>query len=66
MLTAKRIAEELQVSYWTVLRWLREGRLKGYSIGGKAGWRIREEDFEEFLSSLEGGRSDERKHTENG
>jgi len=37
----------LQVSRRTVVRWLKEGRLKGVRAGRL--WRVREEDLEAFL-----------------
>lgn len=59
LLTIPEVARRLRISEWTVRRWLREGRLKGFRIGGtRAGWRVREEDLEAFLESLE--RRDER------
>lgn len=33
----------------SVRRWLRTGKLKGYQNSKKEGWRIREEDLEQFI-----------------
>ncbi len=49
-LTVNQIAERLQVHPETVRRWLRDGRLQGRNFGGKSGYRVREEDLEEFLA----------------
>ncbi len=47
LLTPKEVAEKLKVSEQTVLRWLRNGKLKGVKAGRL--WRIREEDLQEFI-----------------
>jgi len=47
LLTPKEVAEKLRVSEQTVLRWLRNGKLKGVKAGRL--WRIREEDLQEFI-----------------
>ena len=49
--TVADIVEKLRVHEQTVRRWLREGDLKGYSFGGKSGYRIRSSDLEAFLES---------------
>lgn len=40
MLTTQQVAERLQLHPITVQRWLRDGRLKGTKLPGKAGWRV--------------------------
>lgn len=40
MLTTQQVADRLQVHPITVQRWLRENRIKGTKLPGKAGWRI--------------------------
>jgi len=47
LLTPRETAEKLKVSEQTVLRWLREGKLKGIRAGKL--WRIKEEDLQEFI-----------------
>lgn len=47
LLTPKEVAEKLRLSEQTVLRWLRNGKLKGVKAGRL--WRIREEDLQEFI-----------------
>ena len=49
--TAQEVAERMRVSYWTVLNWLKSGKLGGYRPGGtKAGWRIPESDLQKFIA----------------
>jgi len=51
VLTVPEVADRLRVSAATVTNWLREGRLRGYRIGGtKAGWRIEGADVERFIA----------------
>jgi len=49
--TVEQIAEAIQVTDQTVRRWLRDGTLRGTAFGGKAGWRVRESDFNAFLAT---------------
>ncbi len=49
MLTVKEVANLLQMSEATVLRWLRAKKVDGFfRIGRK--WLIRKSDFEKFIS----------------
>ena len=48
-LTVEEVAERLKVHHYTVRRWLKTRELKGYPLGDRAGWRIREVDLLEFL-----------------
>ena len=48
-LTVEQVAERLQVSAWTVRRWLRDGALEGSYLSDRAGWRVSEEAIERFL-----------------
>ena len=47
LLTPAQVAERLQVSPFTVMGWLRRGKLKGLKAGKF--WRIAEEDLKGFL-----------------
>jgi excisionase family DNA binding protein len=47
VLTPQQVAERLQVTVQTVVRWLRKGQLKGSKLGRL--WRITEEDVDAFL-----------------
>ena len=49
LLTPAQVAERLQVSPFTVMGWLRRGKLKGLKAGKF--WRIAEEDLKGFLES---------------
>lgn len=40
MLTAKEVAERLQVKVITVQRWLHAGKMRGTKLPGRAGWRV--------------------------
>ena len=56
--TVEEIADRLKVSVFTVQRWLRERRLSGHRLGGKAGWRISGTDLKAFLARLREGADD--------
>jgi excisionase family DNA binding protein len=47
-------AEFLQVSIDTVRRWCRTGVLRCIALGDRAGYRIRQEDLDKFLSERGG------------
>jgi excisionase family DNA binding protein len=49
MLTVWEVATRLQVHEESVRRWLREGQIRGVPLGGRAGWRIPEEELGRFL-----------------
>jgi len=53
LLRPEEVAEMLQVSRRTVVRWLKEGILKGVRVGRL--WRVRPEDLEKFLREGYGG-----------
>jgi excisionase family DNA binding protein len=53
LFTVGEIAAHLRVNEFTVRRWLREGRLRGFRLGGPSGWRIRASDFERFIRQAE-------------
>lgn len=46
-LTPTQAAERLQVSVFSIQKWLRQGKLKGFKAGRL--WRIREADLDEFI-----------------
>ena len=54
-LTVARVAKVFSVNRDTVRRWLREGRLKGVDLGGRAGYRISREELRRFRQRLEAG-----------
>jgi excisionase family DNA binding protein len=49
LLSPEQVAERLQVSRWTVMDYLRAGRIKGHKVGRL--WRIKEQDLEAFIDS---------------
>ncbi len=48
-LTPKQVGNRLQVTEWTVKRWLRDGELKGVRLGRGGAWRTTEADVARFL-----------------
>lgn len=50
-ITVGEIVELLKVHEQTVRRWLRDGDLRGYNLGGKSGYRIKASDLDAFLES---------------
>ncbi len=48
-LTVQQVCDQLQVSDQTVRRWIKAGQLPATDLGGKAGYRIREGDLNDFL-----------------
>ena len=51
ILTISEIAEQLKVSNRTVRNWIESGKLKGFRFGLQ--YRIKKEDFEEFIKQSE-------------
>ncbi len=49
LLTVEEVATQLKVHPESVRRWLREGRLDGYRISRRGGWRIRPESVQTML-----------------
>lgn len=53
-LTVSQAAEKIGVSLLTVYKYLNQGKLKGFKIGGnspKRHWRIRPADLESFITA---------------
>lgn len=48
--TIKDISLLLGLNQETIRRWIREGKLNGENIGGRAGYRISKVEFDKFLS----------------
>lgn len=53
-LTVAQISERLDLHPDTVRRFLRSGRMRGYLISRKGGWRIRASEVDRFV--MESGR----------
>jgi excisionase family DNA binding protein len=50
LLTVQEVAERLKMNPETVRRWLRQGKLRGYLLGGdRSGYRVAQDDLEEFI-----------------
>lgn len=47
MFSLTEVAKLVDVSYWTVRRWVVSGKLKGIKLPGK--WRIEEVELNKFL-----------------
>lgn len=52
LLKVEDVAERLQVHEETVRRWLREGRLEGYRISRRGGWRVKPESVVKMLEEM--------------
>jgi excisionase family DNA binding protein len=48
LLSPEQVAERLQVSEYTAVKWLREGRIKARKLGKF--WRVKAEDLEAFIN----------------
>jgi excisionase family DNA binding protein len=49
LLTVNEVSERLRVTPLTIRRWLKSGDLVGIQLGDRAGWRISEDDLNNFL-----------------
>ncbi len=50
LLTVQQVAERLKMNPETVRRWLRQGKLRGYLLGGdRSGYRVAADDPESFI-----------------
>ncbi|MCA1646782.1 MAG: helix-turn-helix domain-containing protein [Chloroflexi bacterium] len=51
LLTVQEVAARLKMNPETVRRWLRDGKLQGYLLGGdRGGYRVAESDLKEFMA----------------
>jgi excisionase family DNA binding protein len=49
LLTVREVAERLRSSPETVRRWLRQGKLRGFRLGGtKLGYRVTESELDQI------------------
>ena len=49
LLTVKQVAERLQVTPYTVRKWLRARKLHGIIISDSTGWRVEEAELRRFI-----------------
>ena len=61
-LTVIEVAEMMNVSRGTVIRWIKTGRLRAFKLGGGRLWRIRERDLKRLIR----GGSDAPMHSADG
>jgi excisionase family DNA binding protein len=50
LLTPEQVAERLNVSRVTVMKWLRQGRIPGRKLGEKL-WRVHPDDLQAFIDA---------------
>jgi excisionase family DNA binding protein len=48
------ISDILKINKRTLIRWIQNGKLKAFKLGGGRFWRIRERDLKTFLKNKEG------------
>ncbi len=59
LLTVPEVADRLRLSIFTVRELLKDGRLKGFRLGGtKSGWRVSEADLQRFIEHARGERAE--------
>lgn len=46
--TINEVAERYWVSVRTVYRWIEDGKLRAFKLGGTGNYRVRREDLEDF------------------
>ena len=52
LLTVPEVAQRLRLSTFTVREMLKDGRLRGFRLGGtKSGWRVSEADLDAFIQT---------------
>ncbi len=54
LLTTQEVAKRLRVTEETIRRLARSGKLRGFVIADKAGWRFRRADVEAFIQDALG------------
>ena len=51
LFTVEEVAERLKVHPESVRRWLRDGRMRGFRMARRAGWRVTEAEVRRFLEA---------------
>lgn len=49
-LTVREVADQLQVTTLLVRRWIANGELRAFDVGGSAGHRVHPADLERFVN----------------
>jgi len=57
--TVQQIANHLEVHEQTVRRWIKEGALRAYAFGDRAGYRVSAEDLAAFMDRRRTGHASE-------
>lgn len=53
--STKEVAEKFKVTYLTVFRWIKSGKLKAFKVGKQ--YRVRQEDLEAFIEQSKSERT---------
>ena len=59
VLTSYEVADLLKVHLSSVRRWSRNGKLKGYRLGGHGDWRYMHKDVMAFLYNISNGNTND-------
>lgn len=53
--STKEVAEKFKVTYLTVFRWIKAGKLKAFKVGKQ--YRVKQEDLETFIEQSKSERT---------
>ncbi len=53
--STKEVAEKFKVTYLTVFRWIKAGKLKAFKVGKQ--YRVKQEDLEAFIEQSKSERT---------
>jgi len=53
--SSKEVADKFKVTYLTVFRWIKSGKLKAFKVGKQ--YRIKQEDLDTFIQSSKSERT---------
>ena len=53
--SSKEVAEKFKVTYLTVFRWIKSGKLKAFRVGKQ--YRVKQEDLEAFIEQSKSERT---------
>jgi len=53
--STKEVAEKFKVTYLTVFRWIKSGKLKAFKVGKQ--YRVKQEDLEAFIENSKSERT---------
>ena len=52
LLTVPEVAAALRVDENTVRRWIKRGRLHGFNLGNRTGYRVSQSELDHFLAAV--------------